>query len=129
MLNFSAKVIDQDTTLLEPVGNFSLSKGLIMENTNWEYDSVIEGDTATWILWVRTRNNELQYNVTRQPATGTPSPPDNNRPGGVWTNPDAARRACGDRGLEGQIRHWGGGLAKLKNPFVDSPGYKGISNG
>jgi hypothetical protein len=100
-----------------------------MENTDWEYDSVIEGEKETWLLWVRTRNNELQYNVTRQPASGTPSPPSNSHPGGVWMCPKAARIACGDRGLEGQIYHFGGGLAKLKNPFVDSPGYKGNTHG
>lgn len=94
-----------------------------MENTDWEYDSVIQGDTATWILWVRTHNNELQYNVTRQPTTGNPVPPSNT--GCVWMSEKAARCSCGDRGLEGQIYHFGGGLAKLKNPFVDSPGYKG----
>lgn len=92
-----------------------------MENTDWTYDSVIEGDTATWILWIRTHNDVTLYTVTKQPATGIPSPPKNT---GGWTSPKAARCACGDRGLEGEIYHFGGRLAKLKNPFVDSPGYK-----
>ena len=97
-----------------------------MESSEWVYDSVIEGENLksnqTWILWSRTKNGETRYTVTKQPDKGVPKPPKNVI--GTYGSEKCARIACGDRALEGEIYHWGGGLAKLKNPFVDSPGYK-----